>query len=138
MAILDYAIIGNLYYNICEDHYNVDISRLGEALHSTVVQLFIQTMRFDPLTPDDIDGDEVGPIHEMYVLSHILDYLKNDYKSDSTKSALLERWIPTGLYTNFTNRCKKLAKELYDNEVSPRDLVYRQVTDRNANNYIIQ
>ena len=31
----------------------------------------------------------------------------------------------------------KKAKELYDKEISPRDLVYRQVADRNANEFIL-
>lgn len=135
--LLDYGMLGNLYCNICEDNYIMDISRLGESLHTTAVRLFMAALRQDPLTPDDIDGDEVGTIHAMYILSHILEKVKNDVKFDDKKSAIFNRWIPEGFYTNFIKRTKYLAKELYDKEISPRDLVYRQVADRNANEFIL-
>ena len=135
--ILDYGVLGNLYCNICEDNYNIDMSKLAEHLHATAVHLFMLALRSDPLTPDQIDGDEVGIIHSMYVLTHILEKVKNDIKFDSEKTKKFERYFPEGLYNNFINRTKALAKELYDKEISPRDLVYRQVADRNANEFIL-
>lgn len=135
--ILDYGILGNLYCNICEDNYNVDITKLAESLHSTMVHLFMLALRSDPLTPDEVDGDEVGTIHSMYVLTHILEKLKNDIKFDTDKTKIFDRYIPEGLYNNFIKRTKTLAKELYDNKISPRDLVYRQVADRNATEFIL-
>lgn len=135
--ILDYGMLGNLYYNICEDNYNIDITKLGESLHKTTVHLFMAAFRKDPLTPDTIDGEEVGVIHSIYVLAHILEKVKNDVKHDDQKSAIFNRWIPEGMFNNFINRSKYLAKELYDKNISPKDLVYRQVTDRNANNFIL-